>query len=255
MDESLETQRARRVISAADAQEEIKVRSLGYPDDASWDSVYEEVSNSVHADFDVVGDGTRPQQEAFEARWRSWADPAESVLEVRSAVLDEEPPRVTLGRKGMEDSGDQVTVALGRDDGPATYLVDEQSMRLSVRAAAQTLNVSGPEMSGARSAVLDGLEQSERSAGRTPADRAPVRPRDEISNTRAHEILNSAREDRRSEDRMVKNWLSGGSEDEKPVGPSVRERNAERMARRAPAQIRDEEPGAAPRVKSSRLNR
>ena len=80
---------------------------------------------------------------------------------------------MTLGRAGLDDPEQQVTVALGRDDGPATYLVDEQNVRLSVREAAQTLYVSGPEMSGARAAVLDGLEQSERAAGRTPADPCP----------------------------------------------------------------------------------
>lgn len=115
------------------------------------------------------------QQAAFDVRWNAWADPTRSLLEVRSAVLDEEPPRVTLGRKGVDDPEEQVTVALGRDDGPATYLVDAENVRLSVREAAQTLYVSGPEMSGARAAALDGLEQSERMARRTPADRAPVK--------------------------------------------------------------------------------
>lgn len=118
--------------------------------------------------------GSSEQRDAMEARWSAWAGPAQSVLEVRGAVLDEEPPRVTLGRAGVDDPEQQVTVALGRDDGPATYLVDAQSVRLSVREAAQTLYVNGPEMSGARAAVLDGLEQSERAAGRTPADRAPA---------------------------------------------------------------------------------
>ena len=115
------------------------------------------------------------QRAAFDVRWNAWADPTRSLLEVRDAVLDEEPPRVTLGRKGVDDPKEQVTVVLGRDDEPATYLVDEENVRLSVREAAQTLYVSGPEMSGARAAALDGLEQSERMARRTPADRAPVK--------------------------------------------------------------------------------
>lgn len=163
----------------------------------------------------------RAQRRAFEGRWKAWSEQwqrdtgSATGLEVRRMVLTEEPPRVVLGRNGLPDPEDEVMVSLGRDDGPAVQQHDHAGQRLSVRQAADRLTISTPTMGGARSAVLDGLEQSEAAAGRTPADRAPSR-------------------------RQV---------------ASVRERNAERMARQVPAGIRAEDPAAALRPSGPRLSR
>lgn len=163
----------------------------------------------------------RAQRRAFEDRWKAWTEQWErdtgftTGLEVRRMVLTEEPPRVVLGRDGLPDSEAEVMVSLGRDDGPAVRQHDHTGQRLSLRQAADRLAISTPTMGGARSAVLDGLEQSEAAAGRTPADRAPSRGQ----------------------------------------VASVRERNAERMARQVPAGIRDEDPAAALRPTGPRLSR
>lgn len=162
----------------------------------------------------------RAQRRAFDERWQAWTDQwaretgVSTGLEVRRAVLDEEPPRVVLGRDGLPEHADEVTVSLGRDEGPATRQYNYAGQRVSPRQAADTLAISAPAMQGARLAVLDGLEQSEAAAGRTPADRAPAR------------------------------------------GPamSVGERNAQRMARQAPAGIRDEAPAAPIRATGPRLS-
>ncbi|MEE1616984.1 hypothetical protein [Brachybacterium sp. J153] len=148
----------------------------------------------------------RAQRRAFDARWEAWTDQWEreagfsTGLEVRRAMLTDEPPRVVLGREGLPDTADEVTVSLGRDDGPSILQHDSAGQRLSLRQTADLLAVNGPTLRGARLAVLDGLEQSEAAAGRTPADRAPA--------------------------------------------ATLRERNAERMARQVPAGIRDEDPAS-----------
>lgn len=163
----------------------------------------------------------RAQRRAFEDRWKAWTDQWQrdtgfaTGLEVRRMVLTEEPPRVVLSRDGLPVPEGEVTVSLGRYDGSAVQQHDHEGQRLTVREAAGKLEISTPTMDGARWAVLDGLEQSEAAAGRTPADRAPSR--EQVT--------------------------------------SVRERNAERMARQVPAGIRDEDAAAAQRPSGRRLSR
>lgn len=158
--------------------------------------------NEDAADLDL-GEYER-QWEAFDARWRAHPGVAEGPLEVRQAVLRREPPRVVLGRGGVDE---QVSAALGREQAAVTFRARSTGEELSLPAAARALGVHPVEMDRARAAILDGLEQSEAAAGRTPADRAPSRGQ----------------------------------------VASVRERNAERMARQVPAGIRSEDPAAAQR--------
>lgn len=118
------------------------------------------------------------QSAAFERQWAEWMLHESDVmddLEIRGKVLDEEPPRVTLGRRGVAELHREVTISLGRGDDPSVVRTDHLGERVSVRQAASMLGINGPQMNGAQAAVLDGLEQSERAAGRTPADRAPRR--------------------------------------------------------------------------------
>lgn len=160
------------------------------------------------------------QRRAFDARWQAWTEQWEretgfsTGLEVRRAMLTDEPPRVVLGREGLPDTTDEVTVSLGRGDGPWIVQHDSAGQRLSLRETADLLAVNGPALRGARLAVLDGLEQSEAAAGRTPADRAPAQA----------------------------------------PAATVRERNAERLARQVPAGIRDEDPAASLRSSGPRLS-
>lgn len=163
----------------------------------------------------------RAQRRAFDARWEAWTQQWEretgfsTGLEVRRAMLTDEPPRVVLGREGLPDTADEVTLSLGRDDGPAIQQHDSAGQQLSLRQTASLLAMTGPALQGARAAVLDGLEQSEAAAGRSPADRAPAQA----------------------------------------PAATVRERNAERMARQVLAGIRDEDPVASLRSTGPRLSR
>ena len=123
--------------------------------------------NEDAADLDLTE--YERQWEAFDARWRAHPGVAEGPLDVRQAVLRTEPPRVVLGREG---NAEQVSVALGREQAAVTFRARSTGEELSLPAAARALGVHPVEMDRARAAILDGLEQSEAAAGRTPADRA-----------------------------------------------------------------------------------
>lgn len=109
--------------------------------------------------------------EVFDERWRAQPEVANGPLSVREMVLDQEPPRVVLGSAVSEG---RVTAALGRDMSSVVFTSVVSGRSISLRTAARVLGIHAVEMDRARAAVLDGLEQSERVAGRTPADRAPL---------------------------------------------------------------------------------
>lgn len=111
------------------------------------------------------------QWAAFEERWRAHSGAAEGPLWVCSSALSQEPPPVTIG-SGASDG--RVTAALGREQQPVVFTSVLTGEQVSLRDAARTLGVHPVQMEQARAAVLDGLEQSERAAGRSPADRAPL---------------------------------------------------------------------------------
>lgn len=111
------------------------------------------------------------QWEWFRSRWNSHDEAVAGPLEVRGAQLDREPPFAVIGSEGAEDS---IIVALGREDPALRFIRAEGGREVTLPSAARTLGVSPVDMDRARAAILDGLEQSERIAGRTPVELAPL---------------------------------------------------------------------------------
>lgn len=116
-----------------------------------------------------VEDEHREQWAWFKARWNVHSEAVSGPLEVRWAQLDREPPFAVIGREGAEES---ITVALGRDDAALRFIRTEGGRNMTLPSAARVLGVRPVEMDRARAAILDGLEQSERIAGRTPVEPA-----------------------------------------------------------------------------------
>lgn len=111
------------------------------------------------------------QWEWFRSRWNSHDEVVAGPLEVQWAQLDREPPFAVIGSEGAEDS---IIVALGPEDAALRFIRAEGGRGVTLPSAARTLGVSPVEMDRARAAILDGLEQSERIAGRSPVERAPL---------------------------------------------------------------------------------
>lgn len=109
------------------------------------------------------------QWEWFRSRWNSHDEAAAGPLEVQWAQLDREPPFAVIGSEGAEGS---IIVALGREDAALRFVRAEGGREVTLPRAARTLGVSPVDMDRARAAILDGLEQSERIAGRTPVELA-----------------------------------------------------------------------------------
>lgn len=105
------------------------------------------------------------QWEWFRSRWNAHDEAVAGPLEVQWTQLDREPPFAVIGREGAEDS---VIVALGRDDAALRFIRAEGGREVTLPSAARALGVSAVDMDRARAAILDGLEQSERIAGRSP---------------------------------------------------------------------------------------
>ncbi|HEX7352573.1 hypothetical protein [Brachybacterium sp.] len=116
-----------------------------------------------------VEDEHREQWEWFKARWNAHSEAVSGPLEVRWAQLDREPPFAVIGREGAEES---ITVALSRDGAALRFIRTEGGRNMTLPSAARVLEVRPVEMDRARAAILDGLEQSERIAGRTPVQAA-----------------------------------------------------------------------------------
>ena len=108
------------------------------------------------------------QREAFVARWNAHPEAVNGPVEVQRTQLDREPPFALVSG---EHEGRRVKVAMSRDDEYAILTAAEGGRRLSMREAADELGVHTVQLDRARAAIVDGLEQSERVAGRTPADR------------------------------------------------------------------------------------
>lgn len=109
----------------------------------------------------------REQWGWFKARWNAHDEAVRGPLEVRWAQLDREPPFAVVGREGKEES---VVVALGREDQHLRFFRAEGGRGLKLRQAARDLGVRTVDIDRAAAAILDGLEQSERVAGRTPVE-------------------------------------------------------------------------------------
>lgn len=109
------------------------------------------------------------QWEWFRSRWNSHDEAVAGPLEVQWAQLDREPPFAVIGSEGAEGS---IIVALGREDAALRFVRAEGGREVTLPRAARTLGVSPVDMDRARAAILDGLEQSERIAGRTPVELA-----------------------------------------------------------------------------------
>lgn len=107
------------------------------------------------------------QWEWFKARWNDHSEAVSGPLEVQWAQLDREPPFAVVGREGAEEN---ITVALGRSDAALSFIHTEGGRHMTLPSAARALGVGPVEMDRAAAAILDGLEQSERIAGRSPAD-------------------------------------------------------------------------------------
>lgn len=111
------------------------------------------------------------QWEWFRSRWNSHDEAVAGPLEVQWAQLDREPPFAVIGSEGAEGS---IVVALGREDAALRFVRAEGGREVTLPSVARTLGVSPVDMDRARAAILDGLEQSERIAGRSPVERAPL---------------------------------------------------------------------------------
>ena len=109
------------------------------------------------------------QWEWFRSRWNSHDEAVAGPLEVQWAQLDREPPFAVVGRDGADDS---IMVALGREDAALRFIHADGGREVTLPSAARTLGVSAVDLDRARAAILDGLEQSERIAGRTPVELA-----------------------------------------------------------------------------------
>ena len=107
------------------------------------------------------------QWERFRTRWNAHNEVVAGPLAVQWAQLDREPPFAVVGREGAEDS---IIVSLGREDAALRFVRADGGREVTLPSAARTLGVSAVEMDRARAAILDGLEQSERSAGRSPGE-------------------------------------------------------------------------------------
>lgn len=114
-----------------------------------------------------VEDEHQEQWEWFKARWNAHSEAVSGPLEVQWAQLDREPPFAVVGREGAEES---ITVALGRNDAALQFIRPEGGRNVTLPSAARVLGVRPVEMDRAGAAILDGLEQSERIAGRTPVE-------------------------------------------------------------------------------------
>lgn len=112
----------------------------------------------------------RQQWEAFSARWNAHREVVNGPLQIQRTQLDREPPFAVVSG---EDDGQRVRVAMSRGDERAIFTRADGGGQVSMRQAADVLGVHAVELDRARAAIVDGLEQSERAAGRTPADRAP----------------------------------------------------------------------------------
>lgn len=109
----------------------------------------------------------REQWEWFKARWNAHGEAVSGPLEVQWAQLDREPPFAVVSSEGAEAS---ITVSLGRDDAALEFIRTEGGRNMTLPSAARVLGVHPVEMDRAGAAILDGLEQSERIAGRSPVE-------------------------------------------------------------------------------------
>lgn len=216
--------------------------------------------------------GDPEQIAALEQRWQTWErwrtnDGVDTSLELVGCVLDEEPPCARISRRGLGEESDFWFV-LNRGDGPAVYIVDADNVRVPDRQVAREMVVHPEELASAKRAILDGLEQSERSAGRTPADRAPDPVRPVIGTTQARHMLDGAVAGYvpgtdpswgarvRAAVEQIESDFTIVSDGEVPGSPgaqlqmqvdrslTIRDRNQQRMAGQAPAGIRDEDPAS-----------
>lgn len=106
----------------------------------------------------------------FKHRWNDHTEAVSGPLSVQWAQLDREPPFAVVGSESAEE---EVAVALGRDDARLRFIRTEGGRSVTLPNAARTLGVHPVQMNRAAAAILDGLEQSERIAGRTPVQIAP----------------------------------------------------------------------------------
>ncbi|MDN5685839.1 MAG: hypothetical protein L0G94_04035 [Brachybacterium sp.] len=117
---------------------------------------------------DRIDGELREQWDWFRARWNDHDEVVRGPLEVKTTQLEKDPPFAMVGRADQDKS---IVVALGYEDTHLRFIRPEGGRQISLPQAARDVGIRPGEMDRAAAAILDGLEQSERIAGRTPADR------------------------------------------------------------------------------------